>query len=141
MATRPRTGISGADAVRKNLKAIQNAVFDAIENELEEQGKIVLNKANEVAPQDTGEMIATSIVTKDSNRAALQIVVAIAYVVTYAILQHERVYNPGPITATKIGKRRGAGRKWFEKKFTELRPEIIKQVGRAVERALISVLR
>lgn len=138
-ATTRRGG--GVADIRRRMDVIRRNVRDALEAEVKVQADATLALSRNLAPQLTGYMIASSTVTNETRASADLIAARITYPAPYALYQHEGTYNPGPVTAAKLGPTRGIGRKFLQKALDQRREEIIVRCGRAVERALRISLR
>jgi hypothetical protein len=136
-----RGNVTGVEAVKRRLRAIRTAVFYSLEAQLRASGAAVLSDSHDLAPQLTGLMIATSGVDVQSNRSQLSVRAVVFYQQRYALYQHEGYYNPGPITSVKLGPTYAIGRKFLQRALDRNRDDIVRDMGRSVERALRLTLR
>lgn len=127
--------VRGRAVIKKRLGLIRRNVRDAVAAELDDIAEDLLNASRALAPQLTGQMILTSGIDSDDSDDSLRR--SVFYVETYAPIQHEGFFDPGPVTAQKPG----AGRKYLQRPYNRMRPGIPKRLGRAVERALRNSLR
>ncbi len=127
--------VQGRRLIERRLGLIQRNVRDAVEAELDDIAEEILERSRELAPQLTGQMILTAGVGRDDTPTRIRR--SVFYLEDYAPIQHEGVFNPGPVTAAKAG----AGRKFLQRAYNAQRPSIAKRVGRAIERALRTSLR
>lgn len=131
----------GMAALEQRLAAVRRAALDAVTQALVEGGGEVLSRSRDLAPQLTAAMIAHSGVRSEGTPSAERVRVVVFYSEPYAILQHEGFYNPGPVTAAKLGPTFAVGRKFLSRSLDELRPQIVAEAGRALESALRTALR
>ncbi len=129
--------LTGADALRKRLKVLDRNVFDALSDEMDDIANDLLRKSNDMAPQLTGKMIATSDTDSANQRRAGKLSRSVFYTVEYAIYQHEGNFNPGPVTAGKPG----AGRKFLQRPFEQNKQAYTERIARSVQRTLRQTLR
>lgn len=127
--------VSGQRVIARKIRRIQTAVRQEIEEELNDIANDVLSNSRDIAPQLTGLLIRTSAVDEDDSEDVF--VRSVFYDTDYAVIQHEGDFNPGPITIQKPG----AGRKYLQRAYEALRPQMVNRLGRATERALRLALR
>ena len=127
--------VRGRKVIKKRLGLIRRNVRDALAAELDDIADDLLDASRALAPQLTGLMILTAGTDKDDSGETLRR--SVFYSEDYAPIQHEGFFNPGPVTASKPG----AGRKFLQRPYNQMRPGIPKRLGRAVERALRNSLR
>lgn len=141
--------VLGVKATVKVLRAIDAAVEDAVEAKLEEQGDELIQLVSDRAPQLSGALINSAF-----NRPAGRFARKVGFgdlgapagpdgvpPSRYAILQHERVYTPGPITRAKLGTAApGAGRKYLQRPYDANRARFLKEMAEAVARATALVV-
>ncbi len=127
--------VSGQRVIARKIRRIQAAVRQEIEEELNDIANDVLSDSRDIAPQLTGLLIRSSAVDEDDSEDVF--VRSVFYDTDYAVIQHEGDFNPGPITVQKPG----AGRKYLQRAYEALRPQMVNRLGRATERALRLALR
>lgn len=127
--------LTGDDVVIKKLERIRAGVNAAVKEELSDIANDILSDSRDIAPQLTGLLIASSGVDTGDRRD--RFARSIFYDTPYAVIQHEGVFNPGPITVQKPG----AGRKYLQRAYEARRPQMVNRLGKAVERALRLALR
>lgn len=127
--------LEGAAVVKKRLRLIRVNVAEAIEAELDDAANELLRDSRDLAPQLTGEMIRESGVDSDDRKDVFRR--SVFYNLDYSVKQHEGFFNPGPVTSTKPG----AGRKYLQRPFDAQKRQLIKRLGRQVERAIRLSLR
>lgn len=132
---------SGLRDLERRFKAMSRAAFDDVAQTMEDEAEIVLARSRDLAPQLTGDMIAHSDVLVRKNQSRGELRVTVEYDEPYALFQHEGYYNPGPVTRAKLGDQFAIGRKFLSRAFEERREHIVRNAGRALERALRTTLR
>ena len=134
--------VEGVEQTRRNLRRVSRAVIDAMNDALEDGAGVFLSQARDFAPQLTGQLIrdsGVSSVRRGRNVEGRRIKTFSIFFGNgpsraYAVLQHERRFNPGPITRSKPG----AGRKYLSRAFDKQKRKVIRQIGRDVERAILA---
>lgn len=126
---------TGETVISRKLGRIQQEVRDAIEQEITDLADEILSDSRNLAPQLTGLLIRSAGVdSEDTNDVFRR---SVFYDTPYAVIQHEGTFTPGPITIQKPG----AGRKYLQRAYERLRPDMVNRMGRATERALRLALR
>lgn len=127
--------VSGQVVILRNLTRIRIGVNEAIEAELSEIANDVLTNSRDICPQLTGRLIRSAGI--DSADREDIFVRSVFYDTPYAVIQHEGVFNPGPVTASKPG----AGRKYLQRAYEALLPEMQLRISKRTELALTQLLR
>lgn len=133
--------VVGRKVISQRFALIQRNVFAELADELDDQAQDLLQASQRRAPQLTAMMILTADTDSQDQRTAQRLRRTVFYREKYAVFQHEAFYNPGPITAQKLGDRFGIGRKFLQRPFTALSEGFKRRSGVAVERALRLTLR
>lgn len=144
--------VLGGAVVRSRLRKIARNVNDAVQQEMDDIADDLLTASRDKAPQLTGEMIRTSKTDSKNARSQGRFSRRVKYTEEYAPIQHEGIYwsggssrsgaksgelfRPGPVTAAKLGNRRGVGRHFLSKPFKKMEPKIPRQISKAVARAI-----
>ena len=124
-------------AIKRRLGLIQRNVRDALNGAMDDAAEEVLSLSNDLAPQDSGDMIdpENAGVDKETTRDTFRR--SVFYLLAYAVWQHEEFFNPGLTTAAKPR----AGRKFLQRAFNERGSILITKIGREIERTLRITLR
>lgn len=134
--------VTGGKDIERNLRRIERAAVDAMNDALEDAAGVVLSQARDFAPQLTGQLIrdsGVSAVRRGRSRGGLRVKTFSVFFGAgpsraYAVLQHEGVFSPGPVTSAKPG----AGRKYLSRAFDKHKRRLIRTIGHEVERALLT---
>ena len=123
--------------IKQRLNLIQRNTRDAINGVLDDVSQELLTASNDIAPQDTGDMISPEFAKIGKETAGESFRRSVYYLKAYAVWQHEEFFNPGLTTASKPG----AGRKFLERAFRQKGEAFITKIGREIERTLRITLR
>ena len=127
--------VEGVDRTIRNLERVERILIEALNDAMEDEADRLLLESNALAPQLSGDLIADSKVDEQQAENGLK-----RYSVNYgdgpsrpyALIQHEAVLNPGPITRLKPG----AGRKYLSRAFDKWKTGALRRIRSDLQRAL-----
>lgn len=126
---------SGARVIKERLRRIARNVRAEITIELDQVADDLLERANGLAPQLSGDLILSGAIARRGSRDVVSRTVF--YDQPYAVVRHEDFYNLGPISSLKRSPDGPIGRKYLERPFVAQRDNYQERLGRAVSRALV----
>ena len=131
--------VRGGDVIRRRLRLIRRNVKAEVARELDDVADDLLTRARGLAPQLEGDLIGSGIIKKRRAREAVSR--TIFFDSPYAVVRHEDFYNLGPVSSVKASPDGPIGRKYLSRPFEANHPRYVKEIGRAVDRAIRQSLR
>lgn len=131
--------VHGRKTIEKRSRTIQRNVKAEVSRQLDENADDLLSRAQGLAPQLEGDLIASGIIKKRRFRAAVSRTVK--FTSPYAVVRHEDFYNLGPVSEVKKSPDGRIGRKYLSRPFRKNRARYQKEIGNAIDRAIRGSLR
>lgn len=116
-----RVRLKGLQRLERRFKRLGRVTEDAVERQLDASADEILARAIALVPERTRRLLISGAI------ARAKLARAIGFDTDYAVIVHEDIYTPGPITAAKAGTEDGmAGRKYLERPFNNIRGRLLK---------------
>lgn len=131
--------VHGGAAIRRRMRLIRRNVKAEVVRELDDAADDLLLRARGLAPQLSGDLIASGIIKKRRAREAVSR--TIFFDSPYAVVRHEDVYNLGPISSVKASPDGPIGRKYLSRPFEANRRRYEEGIRDAMRRAMRQSLR
>lgn len=123
--------LKGIATVRQKLDAAEKLIRAHVVEGMDSVMADLLEKSNDLAPIDTGELIASGkVVGTGSNQSV--IARGVAYTALHADIMHESFYTAGKKTRAKAG----AGRKFLKRAYDANKDDYTKEIARTVRVAV-----
>ena len=126
--------VLGVPALLAALRRIGTAVGLETEVVLDNAARELLGRSVALAPELTRRLILSAKITKVTTPSGSARVVS--FDTPYAVIRHEDFYELGPISTRKAPTEDGTpGRKYLERPFNTMNPDIQRKLAEAVTRA------
>lgn len=126
--------IKGGPALQRVLASTARDADELVESVLDQGARQIHGRAVALSPELTRKLILSSRVTRARRRGRSARV--ISFDTDYAVVMHEAFYNLGPISSRKAPTQDGpVGRKYLERPFNRVVPDVIRAIGLIPERA------
>ncbi len=121
------------------MRLIVRNVRAEVAQALDEASEDLLSRGRQLAPQLSGQLIASGAITGRRTRDVVSRIVF--FEAPYAVVRHEDFYNLGPISSVKSSPDGPIGRKYLQRPFEAHSGTYQKMIGAAVRRGIRLSLR
>lgn len=126
--------VHGGAVIRRRMRKIVRNVRAEVIVALDEAAEDLLSRADQLAPQLSGEMIGSGDIAGYQSRHLISR--TIFYASPYAVRRHEDFYNLGPISSLKRSPDGEVGRKYLSRPFEAHNARYQREIGDAIGRAI-----
>ena len=131
--------VHGRKQIAGRSKIVQRNVKAEVARALDDAADDLLSRAQGLAPQLEGDLIASGIIKKRRGKADVSR--TIKFTEPYAVVRHEDFYNLGPVSEVKKSPDGPIGRKYLTRPFRKNQRRYQKEIGEAIDRAIRQNLR